>query len=494
MNRFTLSCLALCVGLILLPNVHAEEAGDKAKEAPELVTVVRGPLGATIEAKGTLVPVEHARITIEFEAYRGRIEIVESAPEGPVVKGQVLTRFDETEYREQLEVRARDIELRRIGLERAERLHEVGAEALALRRDEALRARRLADEALARFVEVERKLSEEDAKYNLEGRTLGIENTREELAQLEKMYTEDDLTEETEEIVLRRNRRNMERMIDAFERFRKRFDYDARVGLEREHEGLRLALRKAASGLDAVQATLALDLKKGEIDLDVARAQLREAEEGLQKLSGDADAFRLIAPIAGQAVRGSFDSGAWKGLGNDEAYEAGEKMNAGQVPWTIVNESAMRVHTSVKEDDLADVKAGGSASFTTALTGEDVLQAEVGFVARYGAGGNYQVILRVQSADERLRAGLGCTAKLARAAPEQVLSLPATCIKSEGGKHYAWTEDGTRVELRIGRKVDDRVEILEGLTAGTPVLAAPPAEKVEKTEKAQQAEKANGGK
>ncbi|MDF1701111.1 MAG: hypothetical protein P1V36_08130 [Planctomycetota bacterium] len=468
-----IACAA--AALLCLPTMLGAEEAPAAKEsAPATVTVKRGPLGGVIKAKGVLVPASYERVTIEFEAYRGKLEILEVAPEGRVVKGQTLVRFDDTDYKKMLVAQERGLELKRLGLERAQRLHELGKASIAIKRDESLRAKRLADEALDRFVEVERKLKEQDAAHRIAGQRISIQNMREELAQLESMYTEDDLTEETEEIVLKRNRRNMERMLSSFERYKTRHEYGTKLGLEREFESLRIAVRKATSSLDKLQATLPLDKKKAELELAAAQEGFAKAEEGLAELRGDAEAFTLKAPMAGTAVRGTFAGGAWKGLGNPEAYGAGEAMKVGQSPYTILDESVMRVHTSVKEADLASVKAGASASIKTSLTAKDALECEVATVARYGAGGSYKVILRVKAEDKRLRAGLGCSVEITRDAPEAVLSIPKSCILSEGGKQYVFPVGGEKTEIKTGESAGARVEVVEGLSAGEKLLATPP--------------------
>lgn len=471
----TIACIALVLGLAAAP-LAAEEAPASAESAPATVTVTKGPLGGTLDANGVLVPERYERVTIEFDAYRGKLEIVESAPEGRVVKGQTLLRFDDEDYRRQLKSADRGLEIQRIGLEKAERLHRLSKASQALKRDETKRALRFAQEALERFVSVERKLKEEDQAYGLKGRRISIQNMREELAQLESMYTEDDLTEETEEIVLKRNRRNMERMLESFERWKKRQDYRNALSLEREHESLELSLRKAKASFERLEATEGLDRKKAELDLANAFEGLRKAEEGFAKLRADGEKFTLKAPMAGMAVRGTFVGGSWKGLGNHEAYEAGESMKAGQTPYTVVDESAMRVRTSVKEADLPFMKVGAKATLTTALTGDDELSAEVGKIARYGSGGSYAVILRVTAKDERLRAGLGAKATIERHDTSAVLSVPSSCVQSGKGGAFVFKADGTKVKVKTGKRVGERVEIVEGVDEGTALLATPPKE------------------
>ncbi len=482
MKIITSSLLAIALVLALPFAVHAGESPSDASTESATVPVERATIGGTLETKGVLVPAKYKHAKIEFDAYRGKLEIVESVPEGRVVKGQTLVRFEDKDYKKQLAAAERGLEVKRLGLEKAERLHELGKASLAIKRDEVVRAKRLSDEALERFVAVERKLREEDYAYSFKGRRISIENMREELAQLEKMYTEDDLTEETEEIVLKRNRRNMERMLDSFERYRKRHDYNAKRSVDREFNRLGIAARKAAASLDKLQATTPLDQKTAELNLVSARESVTSAEEGLAKLKADGEKFSVKAPIGGYAVRGTFSGGAWKGLGNDEGYKAGKTMKAGQVPYTIVDESVMRVHTSIKESDLTALEVGGKAKVTTVLTGEDELDATVGSVARYGSGGNYKVVLRVKGEDSRLRAGLGCKAVLDRADVEPVLCVPKAAVRKDKSGTFVFDAAGKAIAVKTGTSDKERVEITEGVEEGQQVLAKAPEPVTEKPE------------
>ena len=76
----------------------------------------------------------------------------------------------------------------------------------ALERKQKREALRRAEDDLAYWNDVLRPAQIEEAEYRLDGQRNRLADQKEELAQLEKMYGEDDLTEETEEIVLSRAR------------------------------------------------------------------------------------------------------------------------------------------------------------------------------------------------------------------------------------------------------------------------------------------------
>jgi len=487
--RFATCTAPLLALLLFLPTPWGRDV-LAADDAPATETVQRAPLGGTIDVKGTLVPAKHEEVAPDPQSWRGKLEVIEAAQEGPVVKGQTLMRFVDEDYRRELTERERKLELARMDLDQKERSFALrkngwiqGRGGWSRQLEAAERTKQRADEALERFDTVERKLKEQEANYALEGRRISIQNMREELDQLEKMYKEDDLTEETEEIVLKRNRRNLERMLESFERYKNRWEYARTIDLPREHERLAEAAERAATDIAWLQATLPQDLRRAELDLQTTREGLARAEAELEKLRKDEAVFTLAAPIEGYAVRGQLGDGAWKGLDRDEAYEPGATVGAKQVVFTVVDESVMRIRTSVKEADLPDVEVGQPVSFHTSLTGHDDLEGSVGKVARYGSGGTYDVILRVTKKDERLRTGLAADVKIVRAKGEAVLSVPTKCLESGKDGSYVWVvtegQAPARTKVEIARRVGGRTEIVSGLEAGQRVLAEPPAKKDE---------------
>ena len=484
----TWTAFLLFPALLLMPivDLSAEEASSRT--STETVSVSRGPLGATIKAKGQLVPLRHESVASEPESYRGPLKIAETAKEGRVVEGQVLVRFEEEDYVEELAERERGLQAARNRLERQVHDFRLREREAALAMDDAIRKKQQADQALERYLGFERKAKEQEAVLGYQGAVDRIKDQQEELEQLEKMYNEDDLTEETEEIVLNRARRSLERAL-KYHAFRKsRHDYDMEVLLPRVHEDLRIRQRRATTTLERLQATQPLDMQKAEMDLAKAKRDFEKAEKELETFRSDRSQLILKAPMAGYAVAATLKGGSWDGLGSLASTLApGKTVKRGQVLFTVVDDAVLDVHTSIKEADLLHVADGGPASVRTALTGKDVFEAKIDQVARYGAGGTHAVVLRILSKDKRLRAGLACTVELPKADNEDVLSVPAASVHEEDGTAYVFVRDGdgtvTKTKVTLGEKAAGRVEIVEGVPAGTRVLKTPPSSEKETAKK-----------
>ena len=215
---FPLSSLAL-VCVVALASPRAGAADEPATEIVQPSRFVQ-----TLELSGVLEPRESEAVAFEPEVYGGALEVVRALGDGQVEKGTVLVQFDDEEAREALDAAERELHIATLKHRALE--HEL----VTKRKQHELRLIQLetetarAEEALQRFLEIEKPERIAQSAYNLEGTENRLQDQTEELEQLEKMYKEDDLTEETEEIVLRRTRRNLVRSRKSLEWARRRHD------------------------------------------------------------------------------------------------------------------------------------------------------------------------------------------------------------------------------------------------------------------------------
>ena len=79
------------------------------------------------------------------------------------------------------------------------------------------RALKLAKQAFDNYQQVDRDRSVANANFSLKSAEASLANAMEELKQLEQMYKEDELTEESEEIVLKRAQQAVESAEFRFE-------------------------------------------------------------------------------------------------------------------------------------------------------------------------------------------------------------------------------------------------------------------------------------
>jgi HlyD family secretion protein len=113
----------------------------------------------------------------------------------------------------------------------------------------------------------------------------------------------------------------------------------------------RIAVKTASARLDQAKAELAL-LKAGtwKPDLDIARAEVSEAQRQIERVQADLDRTTVTAPITGQILQCK--------------VRAGEYAQAGQLAQPLILMGAtdqLNVRADIDEQDAWRVKAGASA-------------------------------------------------------------------------------------------------------------------------------------
>ena len=294
----------------------------------------------------------------EPDAYGGELEVLESVPAGPVEAGQVLVRLSTEKIDEILQNAARDAEIAKRGhqmqLEDAKRAQE--ASDLAVERAKAEKDR--ADRALKTFLETDRDLRTKETEQRIQSINDSITDQVEELKQLEKMYKADDVVEETEDIVMKRAKRQLERTRIGLQFQLVRQRYLVENELPEEERGLRLNARKEADELDRLLANTATALERARLEVEKAAAGLAKQLEGLDKLRKDREKLVVKAPRAGFAVPGACVRGRWGGVDETaRSLEKGGKVRANTPLYTIVTPGAVVVRTAVAEPALLSVRA-----------------------------------------------------------------------------------------------------------------------------------------
>ena len=173
------------------------------------------------------------------------------------------------------------------------------------------RAAEIAKEENTYFTKTRRKASEETAAQALKRSEQILSNQREELKQLSKMYEADDITEDTEEIILVRQQ-------DAVAAA----EFALRMEILDHKRTLEVTLPREAKTLADSERDTAISLKKAEaeiprsIELGKTRPRSPEdrqpaREKDLAELEADRTLFEFKAPADGIFYHGPIENGRW---------------------------------------------------------------------------------------------------------------------------------------------------------------------------------------
>jgi len=223
----------------------------------------------------------------------------------------------------------------------------------------------------------------------------------------------------------------------------------------------------------------------------VARAQLDAAEAALQVAEGRyQDAIeevrnrqavlaerRTELEIARQQLGDTVLYAPTDGAVRERRVSPGEFLGAGAPVVTLVRVHPLRLRIAVPERAASQVRVGQ----TVRVTVEGDSNSHAGRVARLSPAieeANRALQIEAEVPNERglLRPGAFARAEIVTRTDQPAVLVPASAIVTFAGIEKVITvHDGKAVETRVrtGRREGDRVEIVEGLEAGTPVVVEP---------------------
>lgn len=492
------ACLGLCLvgrgsggqepGAAIAPtNAAAKPAASESR--PETHRAVKGPFRIEVKLEGVLESARSAEIMLQphtWTAYKVETAVAQGTR---VNAGQELVRFETREIDREIQTLTYARELAELTLQQTEHELKLLEQTVPMDVELAERRQRHTDDDLQYFLQVDRPYSERSIEFNLKAAEFSVEYAEEELAQLEKMYAADDLTEETEEIILKRTRRDVEFARFMAEGARLQAERMRRTSLPRQEEQLQEAAKRGRLQLARARATLPALLLQKRVELQKQRFELQQSADRLTKLQHDRQGFVVKAPLEGIVYYGLFQRGKWTG-GDAAAQQLkpGGTVPTQQVFLTIVQPAPLHVRADVPEKELHHIRPGVRGRVTPTAYPSLRVPVRVAEVSAIPvAPGQFDGRFEIQAAD-RLPAGLvpgmACTLRLVPYEKPDAITVPATAVftdEFDEQRRYVYIPlPGGRHEQRtvtIGRETEQTVEILEGLQVGDEILQKKPDQK-----------------
>ncbi len=495
----------LLLGVVMMDNGRAtglgqEKPSEKQKDqpaaekketsTPATVKVEKGPFKAEVTVTGVFESSRMSEVLIKPKAWTMPL-VVESAVElgRPVRRGDILVEID----REKIDKAIQDAEvehaLGELALKHAEEELPVLEKLLPIDLTAAERAKTQADEDLSRFVTIDRPNSEKMAQFSVKSAVESLEYAKEELRQLEKMYRSKDLTEETEEIILRRTRFQVESSEFRLKEAELRRDATLKVDLPRQQIRVNEAAVRQALELQKARATLPLTLNQKRLALAKLRHDQIRANEKLADLRQDRDSMIIHAPADGLVYYGRNDHGNWPGAaGMASKLRKGGVVMADEVLITVVAPRPLIVRASVEEKDLQNLAGHTEVRGRATPTADPALSlparlSSLTTVPR--EPGKFDIIADVQPGPDAalIKPGMVCSLRLTTYRAHDALSVPSTAVfedESDDGSitHvvYIHGKDGKpeKHPVKVGKTAGGKTEILAGLHAGDELLSNKP--------------------
>ena len=324
---------------------------------------------AALELDGTLIPSASEAVTFWPETWAGELLFLEVVPHGAMVEaGQVIAVFDPRQIDEQLRAAKEDLESSRLSFRISTRKAELEDRAGRQRIEMAERALKRAEQGLESFHEFELPMRAKQMELQQLYSEDGIKDLKDELAQLKAMYEDDEITDATEDIVLQRSVRQLERTLVSAElskaQRQHQREFDWRMEAQRKEEDV---LRQR-SALEKMVEEFKLDQRARHDRQAKTEGELKRKAEKLERLARDRQSFELEAPRAGMLLHGKVED-YYPGAAAPRHPPGGPRHQRAPM-FTIAEPRGFHVAVKLNESQVGGLQQGA------AVTIEPVIQAE----------------------------------------------------------------------------------------------------------------------
>ena len=456
---------ALLGSLLLLPATAGEHEVQPA------------PFEKVLRLDATLLPAEPIPFSIDPDAWES-FAIAELVPHGSTVKkGQAIAVLETEAIDRRISDDKEAAKLRKKGLANAKRELVNLRSATPRRLEASRRAQERAQFDLAYFRKIGRKEKERSAERAVERAERSLEYQNEELTQLLAMYREDDLTEETEEIILKRQRNTVKDAKEFLERTRLARDRALETDIPREAEDLAEAAQEALLAYASARETIprALEMKRIEVaQLEVAD---KRADEKFAELQADRKLMDLTSPAEGLLYYGDLSEGSWNVGQTSKFMKEGGSLPFKTVFATVIPKGgAMEVHGKLEEGQLMGLKTGLTGTFAPKAMPRSrypVQLKELSF--QPDLGGKYAVAFALPEGAGPLVPGMSGRVSVVSVELPEALAIPVSAVQERGnGELFVKVKvaegDPEERVIQLGPEADGKVVVEAGLKAGDVVV------------------------
>ncbi|TWU30283.1 efflux RND transporter periplasmic adaptor subunit [Bythopirellula polymerisocia] len=449
--------------------------GSKQKDVSrKTYTVSPRPLRIEESVEGHLVATEMAEISVWPESWSD-FKIKEVVPHGAhVQKGETLLQFDDKHLNKAIADLELDLNLGELRINRAEQ--EIPRKERSLERQlaNAEEALKRIKEDYERYRETEREQSIDSANMSLKMAKFNLDYYKDELEQLQKMYEADDLTEETEEIVLRRQKFMVEYGTFNYEMSKYYHDQMLNVNIPRRDHDMEKSLEKVEELVEDAQIASQIDTNVARYELEKQRSQRKEALDKHIKLLSDRGLMAIKSPIAGVVYYGQSTDGKWSKIADlRQKLIPGKAADKQSVLLTVLDVSELEVLALLDEKLRIGIKSGQSVKVQPVAEGSDPLEAKVASISSTPVtDGKFELKVDLTGdSPEWLVPGMSCKVEVVTYEKQDALLVPKEAVHEDDAtdREYVRVVQDEKVKktwVETGRSKGKNIEITSGLAAG----------------------------
>lgn len=461
---------------------EAEGDKDAGEEKPKTHEVVAENFVLKTKVSGVIESTRATPIALDLDQWSD-LTVVKVVDHGTVVKkGDVLIELATEEVKEKIRNLDSGMGLKKLAKQAAHLELEKLEKTTPLTLEKSRKLKMQAEADLAYYEDVTKGLRERDAKETVSSAENFLSYAQEELNQLLKMYEEDDLTEETEEIILQRARHSVKNYEWQLEKAKERAERTLSTTIPREYEKIKQDLELHRINWRAAETGTRDALTKKRQEVAAVDRDFEESVKSINELRSDLKAMSVRAPHDGIVYYGMAQRGKWTTAATVERkLLPGAKLTMREVVMTVVDPAKVQLRAAASETLLKNLEVGQSAETSMKWNSEVKLKGKVTDLSFVPFSTNtFDMVVSIASAPKGkpVMPGMAATAEITTYENDKALTVPKAAIKKDGDKESVTLKGGKVRRVETGKTDGKKVEILKGLKAGE-VIELPATEKTE---------------
>jgi multidrug resistance efflux pump len=462
------------------PAVKTASDKDHSPLVPRpTVKVEKGRLVASVTLKGTIEGDTTTEVSLRTKSWSGPLIVEHAVGHGTQVKkDDLLLTFDTEKITQAVRAAREERELARLTVKLAELELPVLKQQLPLDMQAAQREKEQTADDLQRFLKIEKPHDIVEAQFMVKSSEFSVDSARDELAQLQKMYRDKDLTEETETVILKRYKFMLESAEHSLRGAQIHSEHTLSVDLPRREKAAQLAAARADLSWERAREQLPLHVRQKELALEKMRFDDNQALEKLEELENDLRLMTVKAPAAGVVYYGRYSHGQWSGP-QATAYFKGGTLPSHDVVLTIVSTGRLFLHAEADEKESAALTVGQTARISPTRFPARRLGGRLDRVSAIPQGGKFEVLVALtDESPAGIVPGLTGAVTVVTGVNENALHVPTSAVfddpDADAPYVYLAGDKPQKKTVKIGLVAGDKTEIVDGLTEGEEILSAKP--------------------
>ena len=455
-----------------------EKKEEEKKKKPETVEVVKKPIRVFKSMTGLLESEKATEVKTDFKNWSD-LKIKSVTKQGKVAQGDTLIEFD----MESIDKAVIEAEFGLRSAQFSQQLASLNAKraAQSFELDKAIAdlAWKTAQEEHQYYKDTLVPQREKDLDYEEKTSSYYLEYANDELDQLTQMYTEDELTEESEAIVLKRAKRSVEDAEYYQDYYMRYIERQRKFQNARSDQKEEQSFAKSRMKFEKSKVVLPIEKEQAEIALAKADIELSQKEKALKELIEDRDKMTIKAETGGTLFYGECKRGKW----TTSDLKPDSTVPAKSVVMTVVDAGQLFIRASIEEANLSSFSGGLSGKAMFEAADGKIVPCTVDSIERFPLeDGKYDCKVTMQGvpADVNLFPGMSCKMSFLAYVNNDAIVVPKESVFSDddGFTHYAYVmkEDDKpkKVDVVTGKIAGDDIEILKGLSVGDQIAKTKP--------------------